>query len=99
MTEQRTPIAVDDLYQLDWLEDPRCSPDGQQVAFVRVSVDRAGNRYRRAIWLAPAGGAPPRRFTAGQGSDTAPRWSSDGRRLAFVSDRAGEQAQLFVIDM
>ena len=61
----RTPITIDDLYQLGWLEDPRISPDGGQVAFVRVSVDRDGNTYRHAIWLAPADGRPARRFTAG----------------------------------
>jgi dipeptidyl aminopeptidase/acylaminoacyl peptidase len=93
------PFTIDDLYQLGWLEDPHFSPDGGQVAFVRVSVDRAGNRYRRAIWLAPTGGAPPRRFTAGAKSDTAPRWRPDGQRLAFCSNRDGDVAQIYTIDL
>jgi len=92
------PFTIDDLYQLGWLEDPRFSPDGRQVAFVRVSVDRVGNRYRRAIWLAPSDGGPARRFTAGAKVDTAPRWRPDGRRLAFCSNRDGEVAQIYVID-
>ncbi|HJZ46722.1 MAG TPA: S9 family peptidase, partial [Roseiflexaceae bacterium] len=95
----RTPFTIDDLYQLGWLEDPRFSPDGRWVAFVRVSVDRACNCYRRAIWLAPVDGGPPRRFTAGAKSDTAPCWSTDGQRLAFCSDRDGDVAQIYVIDM
>src|SRR4051794_33986755 len=95
----RTPITVDDLYQLGWLEDPRFSPDGRQVAFVRVSVDREGNRYRHAIWLAPTDGGPARRFTSGAKSDTTPRWRPDGRRLAFCSNRAGDAPQIYTIDL
>lgn len=91
------PITVDDLYQLGWLEEPRYSPDGRVIAFVRVTLDRAANRYRRAIWLAPTEGGPPRRFTAGTSSDSAPCWSPDGRALAFVSDRGGDAPQLYVI--
>ncbi|HEU5099243.1 MAG TPA: hypothetical protein VFU22_09500 [Roseiflexaceae bacterium] len=94
----RTPFTIDDLYQLGWLEDPRFSPDGRQVAFVRVSVDRVGNRYRRAIWLAPTDGGLARRFTAGAKIDTSPRWRPDGRGLAFCSNRDGEVAQIYMID-
>ena len=97
VTSDRAPITVDDLYQLGWLEDPRVSPDGRAVAYVRVTVDKGANRYRRAIWLAPLDGGAPRRFTAGTSSDTQPRWSPDGRWLAFISDRGGQQPQLFII--
>jgi dipeptidyl aminopeptidase/acylaminoacyl peptidase len=95
--DDRSAITIEDLYQLGWIEDPRFSPDGRQIAFVRVTVDRAGNRYRRAIWLAPADGSPPRRLTAGGKSDIAPRWSPDGRRLAFVSTRDGDKPQIYII--
>jgi len=95
----RTPITIDDLYQLGWLEDPRFSPDARQVAFVRVSVDRVGNCYRHAIWLAPVDGGPARRFTAGVKSDTTPRWRPDGRRLAFCSNRADDATQIYTIEL
>jgi len=47
---ERTPFAIDDLYQLGWLEDPRWSPDGRWIAFVRVSVDRAGGVKCARCW-------------------------------------------------
>ena len=97
MADDSSPITIDDLYQLGWIEEPRFSPDGQAIAFVRVSVDRVGNRYRRAIWLAPTDGRPAWQLTAGAKSDTAPRWSPDGRHVAFVSNRDGEKPQLYLI--
>jgi dipeptidyl aminopeptidase/acylaminoacyl peptidase len=99
MPDDRSPFTIDDLYQLGWLEDPRFSPDGRWIAFVHVSVDRVGNCYRRAIWLAPTDGGPARRFTAGAKSDTTPRWSPDSRRLAFCSNRDGEVTQIYTIEL
>ncbi len=96
-TMTRLRFTVDDLYELGWLEDARISPDGRTVAYVHVTVERRANRYRRAIYLAPAEGGAPRRFTAGAPQERQPRWSPDGRRLAFVSDRHDSQGQIYVI--
>lgn len=87
-----------DVFALTAAADPRLSPDGSTVAFVVGSVDGETNAYRSAVWLAAVDGAePPRRFTAGEKNDADPRWSPDGSQLAFVSDRAGKQSQLYVM--
>ncbi|HEY3022670.1 MAG TPA: S9 family peptidase [Actinomycetota bacterium] len=87
-----------DVYELTGVADPRLSPDGSAVAFVVWSVDREANRYRGAIWLVPVdGSSPPRQVTAGEKRDADPRWSPDGRSLAFTSDRDGEKKQLYVL--
>jgi dipeptidyl aminopeptidase/acylaminoacyl peptidase len=91
-------MRPEDLYELTWVGDPRVSPDGRTVAYVVSSVDREENKYRSAIWLAAADGStPPRRFTAGEKQDVAPRWSPDGARLAFLSSRERDAKQLYVI--
>ncbi|HEX5501403.1 MAG TPA: hypothetical protein VFW96_02195, partial [Thermomicrobiales bacterium] len=92
-------ITAEDLYRFTYVADPRVSPDGARVAFVRTTIDREANAYRSRIWVAPSdGSAPPRPFTAGP-SDTAPRWSPDGRWLAFLRKRGEKDAkpQLWVL--
>jgi dipeptidyl aminopeptidase/acylaminoacyl peptidase len=91
-------MRPDDLYRLSWVSDPRLAPDGRTAAFVVWSLDREANDYASAIWLAPIDGSgPARQFTAGEKQDLTPRWSPDGSRLAFVSNRERKAKQLYVM--
>ena len=78
----------EDLYRLRIPTEPRLSPDGRQVAFTVQTVAPTHDGYRQAIWLVPAdGGSPARQLTIGSKHDRHPRFSPDGRTLAFLSDR------------
>ena len=93
-------MRPDDVYELAGVADPRISPDGRLVAYHAWWIDREANDVRGAIWVAPLdGSAEPRRFTFSDRRDAAPRWSPDGRRLAFTSTRGEEKTppQLYVI--
>jgi dipeptidyl aminopeptidase/acylaminoacyl peptidase len=98
---ERRPISETDLFRFVWVADPRLSPDGTQVAFVRVTVDARKEGYDTAIWMVPADGSQPARpFTSGP-RDSAPRWSPDGKTLAFLraamKDGKREPAQIHLI--
>lgn len=95
----KPPLSAEDFYQIKVLSDPQISPDGQWVAFVHSAVNRQENGYQNAIWLAPAAGGAPKPFTAGTHRDTCPRWSPDGRYLAFLSDRGGDKMQLYLMPL
>jgi dipeptidyl aminopeptidase/acylaminoacyl peptidase len=83
----KRPIDANDIFRIKLVSDPQVSPDGSQVAYTVTDLDEKENRYRAAIWLVPLVGGEPRRLTSGQHRDGQPRWSPDGRTLAFTSDR------------
>jgi dipeptidyl aminopeptidase/acylaminoacyl peptidase len=81
-------ITETDLLKFTWIADPQISPDGSMVAFVRVTVNDKENRYETSLFVVPTSGSDaPRRLTADI-RDTAPRWSPDGKYLAFVRPAA-----------
>jgi dipeptidyl aminopeptidase/acylaminoacyl peptidase len=96
--QQKRLITEQDLLKFVWIADPQVSPDGKQVAFVRVVVNEKSDDYDYNLWLVPTeGSAAPRQLTSGT-RDQSPRWSPDGSRLAFARS-AGGPAQLFVLSL
>lgn len=81
-------VTAEDYFAFEFVSDPRVSPDGRLVAYVLTTVDQRQNRRQSNVWLVDADGArPPRQFTTSPQSSTSPRWSPDGRSLAFLSSR------------
>ena len=85
------PPRPEDLYRLRLATDPRLSPDGRWVAMTVQTVAPSHDAYRHALWLVSTDDGPdapsPRQLTIGARHDTQPRFSPDGRTLAFLSDR------------
>ncbi len=69
-----------DLALITRVSDPQIHPDGRRIAFVVTTIDLGEDRYRSALWLWDG---DVRQLTYGS-NDSAPRWSPDGRTLAFV---------------
>jgi dipeptidyl aminopeptidase/acylaminoacyl peptidase len=85
---QKRAITFQDLISMHRLSGPQISPDGKWIAYEVATPDLAANRTAHNIWIAPAAGGEARQLTRG-GSDMRPRWSPDGRKLAFLSARNG----------
>ncbi len=87
-----------DLLRIRFVSDPALSPDGRRVAFVVTVLSEDHDEYLSTIWIVDVNGGEPRRFTAGPKRDTEPRWSPDGRWLAFISEREDKKkGQLYVM--
>lgn len=98
MSNEKRPIHADDLYQLKLVADPQLSPDGQLLIFPVQRVDRNTEKKYYDLWLANTETGALQQFTYGDYSDTHPRWSPDGRFIAFFSNRQNEkQMQLYVM--
>ncbi len=102
----RKRFGVEDLWKIERPAQPSLSPDGAQVCVSVTAYDMDENRGRASLWLLSAFGGAPRRLTQAGEKDGEPRWSPDGRLIAFVAkrpaagdgkDEGDEEPQLYVI--
>lgn len=90
------PIQLDDMFKFKRVSDPQLSPDGKQLAYVVTEVVMDENRTQSDVWVIPAAGGEPRRVAASPRHDRHPRWSPDGKWIAFESSRDGD-FQIYVV--
>jgi dipeptidyl aminopeptidase/acylaminoacyl peptidase len=83
------PMTVDDLLAVRTVSDPQVSPDGKWIVYVVAEIDRETQKTNSDLWLVLVAGGEPRRLTTAQGADNHPRWSPDGKSIAFTSNRGG----------
>ena len=96
--EMHAPESIlqpEDIFALEYANDPQVSPDGETIAYVRTSMDIMTDKARKAIWLSDLDGDAHRPLLASRANFTSPRWSPRGDRLAYVSNSEGSN-QIYV---
>jgi dipeptidyl aminopeptidase/acylaminoacyl peptidase len=99
MTSLRRRLTPEDVLAFRNVEDAQISPDASRIAFVVGDSFKADSKWAKsAIWVVETAGGEPRQLTTGPRTDSLPRWSPDGRTLAFLSDRRKDgQRQVFLL--
>ena len=93
--EDKGPLKPLDVFDLEWVADPEVSPDGHNIAYVRMRFDIKSDRRRGNIWITTADGKHQRPLSSAASSGS-PRWSPDGTRIAYVARDAEGGNQLFL---
>ena len=89
------PFQPMDVFQLQWADNPRLSPDGKSIVYERCWFDVMKDRKRANLWIIDSDGRGNRALTGGAANDGGATWSPDGKRLAWVAAEDGK-AQIFV---
>jgi dipeptidyl aminopeptidase/acylaminoacyl peptidase len=91
-------ITIDDAFQIREVQDPQLSADAQWVAYTVRTSTLKDDKSEERIWMVPTGGGEPIPMTAEHQSSSQPRWSPDGKYLAFLSARDEGKTQLWLLN-
>src|SRR5512144_1484810 len=93
--QSRRPLEPSDIFELKTVGDPRISPDGAWIAYTISSLDKKEDNSDTDIYMVAAAGGTPVKLTSSKKPENSPRWSPDGRYLAFLSGRDGKKTQVY----
>jgi dipeptidyl aminopeptidase/acylaminoacyl peptidase len=96
--QSKRPLQSDDIFEIKTVSDPRISPDGNWIAYTVSQLDRKEDNSDTDIYMAPTSGGAAIKLTGSKKPETSPRWSPDGRYLAFLSSRDGKKTQVYLLD-
>lgn len=93
----KQPFTIQALLSLTRVSEPQLSPDGRTVVFTAQTVDVEANTRPRQVYAVPLAGGTPVLLTREGSANSRPRWSPDGKRIYFQSNRGGS-AQVWAMD-
>ncbi|MFB6279461.1 MAG: prolyl oligopeptidase family serine peptidase [Salinibacter sp.] len=93
---QDDPFSRMDVFDLEWVESPQISPNGDRIVYVRRGMDVMEDRRTAALWLIDPDGTDHVKLTDRTADEYGPRWSPDGSKIAFISSDDTHGTEIFV---
>src|SRR6266850_1505275 len=93
------PITIDDYFRIREVHDPQLSPNAQSVVYVVKTAILKTDKNEERIWMIPRSGGDAIALTAEGVSSSHPRWSPDGKSIAFLSERNEGQTQVWLLNL
>lgn len=94
--QAQTPFQSLDVFDLQWVDNPQISPNGDQVVYQRRGMDIMTDRRTSSLWLINTDGSAHQKLTSFNGNESRAVWSPDGSQIAFVTSDETHGAELFV---
>ena len=96
---QKPAFTSMDVFALEWADDPQISPDGKKIVYKRGGMDVMKDRRISRLWLVNADGSNHMKLTGSESNESSPRWSPDGKKIAFSSKSENDGSEIFVYSM
>ncbi len=96
LAQQKRAMTFEDVLALKTVGDAQISPDGRWIVYTVTTANVKESNTDADVWMVATAGGPPVRLTTSKKNDNSPRWSPDGRWIAFISARE-DKPQVFLI--
>jgi len=99
VAQEKPPFTSMDVFELEWVSDPQISPDGEWVVYARGGMDIMTDRRTTQLWLVKTDGTQHQKLTSMDVRESSPRWSPDGKQIAFTaSTEQGSEVFIYWVE-
>jgi len=95
--QNKSNLELIDIFKMEYISEPKISPDGSKIVFVRNFKDVMTDKNLSNIWISNYDGSDMRPLTLGNHNDFGPIWSHDGQKIIFKSNRSDQKMKLYMM--